>query len=200
MVFLRPVRNELRAHWLRLMVIGFLLLLTGELAVFCAILKSTAASSGVLGMLALSAGVLHLHAVICRTQWPGSWLQNVAATLYLIAGLWLIGGPSRPASTLTFVLAISLLGGGAYRVLAACACRHVQWGWAVLSGCVTVMLGSQMMWSWPAVESAMTGAILGMDLALSGITWLGLAWQGWRNYQQDYLLPVVRQPSRITGF
>lgn len=186
------------------MVIGFLLLLTGELAVFCAILSWTPASAGVLGMLALSAGVLQLHAVICRTQWPGSSLQNLAGALYLIAGLWLIGGPSRPASTLTFVLAIILLGGGAYRVFAACTCRHVQWGWAVLSGCVTLMLGAQMMWTWPDVEFAMLGAILGMELALSGITWLGLAWQGWRNYQQDYLLPVVRQtarwPSRITGF
>ena len=204
MVFLQPVHNELRFHWQRLMVIGFLLLAAGELALLCAMLSSFRGAAGALGTLLLGAGVLHLHAVICRTEWPGSLAQNVAASLYLITGTWLIAGPSRHTPMLAFAVAVCLLVGGAYRLVVASTCRHVQWGWAAFSGCATLILGTQIIRAWPDVGVEMLGAILGIELVLSGITWLALAWLGWRNYQKDYVLPAVRQPtrwpSRITGY
>lgn len=52
----------------------------------------------------------------------------------------------------------------------------------------------------PVVGIEVLASILGAQFALDGVTWLGYAWLGWRNYQYDYLLPHIRRPPRISGY
>lgn len=200
MVFLQPVRIDLRAHWQRLMVVGFSFLLAAEFAFFCAMLSRAPASANVLGIVVMAAGVLSFHAVACRTGWPGRGLQNGVASAHLLAGAGLALGPPAAAAVLACVLALCMLCGGVLCFARAWTQRDLHWKWVALSACASVMLGARLMLELPAIDVAALATIVGFQYVLDGVTWLGYAWLGWRNYQYDYLLPHIRRPSRISGY
>ncbi len=200
MVFLQPVRTDLRAHWQRLMVVGCSFLLAAELAFFCALLSSAPASANVLGIVVMVAGVLGFHAVACRTGWPGRRLQDIAACVHLLAGAGLALGPPSAVPALACVLALGMLAGGLLCFVRAWTQRDLHWKWAVLSACASVILGARLMLELPAFDVAALATIVGAQYVLDGVTWSGYAWLGWRNHQYDYLLPRIRRPPRISGY
>jgi len=180
------------------MVVGFLLLVAAELAFFCAVLGP--APAGLLGTIVLAAGALSFHAVICRTGWPGGVLQNVAATLYLVAGTWLALGPQAHAPVIAGAIAFFMLGGGLHSFAQALTQRHLHWKWSALSACAGMLLGTKLMLELPAISVAVLATIVGAQFALAGIAWLGFAWSGWRSYQHDYMLLHIRRPPRMPGY
>jgi uncharacterized membrane protein HdeD (DUF308 family) len=185
MVLAQPDRDDMRRHWRTLMVLGFLLVVAGELAVCSVTMGPATAAGGPLGLVLVGAGALHLYAPVRLAVWVGRHLQSLAGAVYLAAGAWLICSPPIRAAAVMPLLGACFIGGAAFQILVALTQRRFLRSWAVLSGGATAILGILMMSAWrdPGLETL--GWFAGLELLVAGITCLGLAWFGWRSWRID---------------
>lgn len=200
MVFLRPVRTDLRVHWRRLAAVGSLQLMAAEFVFFCAALSPAPPAAGLLGAILLCMGVLSLSSAICPMLWPGSVAQNAIAAACALAGLWLMLGPPAHLQVVAIALAVCLLAGGFHRFTGACSRRGLHWRWTALYGCASLALGLLLLLAAPHIGMVRFGTILGTEFALGAATWLGYAWMGWRNYQRDAVPVRLQRPSRMSSY
>ena len=83
--------------------------------------------------------------------------------------------PVLAAEGLTLVLAAAYLAGGMFRIVFALVERFPSWGWVLLNGIITLLLGIAIWGQWPASGLWVLGLFVGIDLIVNGATWLALA-------------------------
>lgn len=76
---------------------------------------------------------------------------------------------------LTLMIALFLMVGGIFRMIFAISERFSGWGWVLLNGAVSLMLGLLIYKQWPASGFWVIGTFLGIDLILNGWGWIMLA-------------------------
>jgi uncharacterized membrane protein HdeD (DUF308 family) len=73
-------------------------------------------------------------------------------------------------------LAILLVVQGFTRIINAFQCRHVSaWGWVLMSGVLSILLGMMLYFKWPYSGLWALGLFLGVDLIFDGWTMVMLA-------------------------
>ena len=166
-------RPTLGRHWWLYVALGVLSVVVGFLAIsskFIAILLSVR----VFGWLLLIAGISEVvHAIMVR-QLRGFALHLLAAALYLLTGLFMLGDPVRAAAVLTLLLAASFLVGGFLRIVFSLAVRFEAWAWVLLNGVVDVFLGILIWNDWPESSLWVIGLFVGIDLIFHGVGWVML--------------------------
>ena len=99
--------------------------------------------------------------------------------LYVAAGMIAIMNPLLAAAYLTLMLGFALVFGGVLRIFLAFQMKSAggPWGWVVLSGLITLLLGAMIIAQWPASSLFVLGIFLGIDLIFIGAGWItmGLA-------------------------
>ena len=147
--------------------LGILLIILGIVALSAAFV-ATMASVILIGWLLIFAGVAHLVHAFGTGQWGPLLWHLLAGIIDLIAGAWLIFQPVIGGITLTLILAIMLIIGGVFQVIGALSVRWPNWGWALLSGLASIVLGA-MVWSgWPASGLWFIGLWVGLSLLFRG--------------------------------
>ena len=73
------------------------------------------------------------------------------------------------------MIAALFLVSGVGRMLYAVAARFHDWGWALLGGLVTFLLGLMIWQSWPVSGLWVIGTFVGIDLIFRGWAWVSLA-------------------------
>jgi uncharacterized membrane protein HdeD (DUF308 family) len=159
---------------------GIALMALGAVAVGVALsspLLATFATVLVFGILLLLGAILQVVTAIWARSWKGFFLHLLAGALYLIAGVLMIQDPLGAAVALTLLVAVCLLVGGALRVVLSVMERFDGWGWALLNGIVSLLLGAAIWRQWPLSGLWVIGLFVGIDMLLSGVSWmmLGLA-------------------------
>jgi uncharacterized membrane protein HdeD (DUF308 family) len=169
------LRHDLQAiqgRWIWLVGLGIALIVLGTFALL-APWVATAAVVVTLGVLLVASGILEGVAAFWTRNWSGFFLNLLIAVLYVVAGVFILKRPDRAAATLTLIVGALLLVGGVFKVVAALRFRFPQWGWAVVSGLIGVVLGF-MIWSefqeWTPI---LLGTLLGIDMIFNG--WLQVA-------------------------
>ena len=174
-------RPTLGRHWALYVALGLLSVVVGFMAISSKFV-ATFLSVRVFGWLLLIAGISEVvHAIMVR-RLRGFALHLLAATLYLLGGLFMLEDPARAALVLTLLLAASFLVGGFLRVVFALVVRFPAWPWVLLNGVVDVLLGFLIWNDWPESSLWVIGLFVGIDLILHGVGWIMLGF-GVRAYR-----------------
>ncbi len=168
--------EAIRRCWGWLFVWGILLLVAGTAAVLFPVLGTVFAIE-LLGFLFLLAAGGHLVAAFQARGWGGVLITLLCGIMYLFSGIVLLERPLLGAAAFVLFLAMMFFAVGVARMTAAIVHRFTGWGWAALSGFVSILLAVMIWRGFPDTALWLIGTFVGIDLIFAGWSWimLGLA-------------------------
>ncbi len=173
----QAIRHELehlRDQWWWFLVLGIVLILCGAVALAYPFFASVAAVM-VFGVSLLLSGV----ATIVTSFWAGKWsatlLQLLIGVFYAVVGFIIMDTPITATVSLTLVVAAMFLVVGIMRSVAALVIRFPQWGWSLLSGALTALVGLVIYKNLPETALWAIGTLIGIQLIFDGWFWVMLA-------------------------
>jgi uncharacterized membrane protein HdeD (DUF308 family) len=168
--------EALRGKGIWILVLGCALIVIGLLALGYPGL-ATLESAIFFGFLLLVGGVLQIIGAFWARGWGGFFMSLLVGLLYLFVGEILVEHPLPAAVGWTLVLAVFFVAGGLVRLITALSLRFTGWGWAALSGAVTLILGLLIWRQWPGSGLWVIGTLIGIELLFNGwaLVMLGLA-------------------------
>lgn len=132
------------------------------------------------GFLLVGAGLVQIVQAILAREWHGLFISLLLAILYTVTGVLCITKPALAAIDLTFLIAAFCFIGGLFKIIASCVMRFASWGWVFFNGLVTFFLGVLIYAEWPLSGLWLIGTFVGIDMLLSGWSWLLLSLQAKR--------------------
>jgi uncharacterized membrane protein HdeD (DUF308 family) len=166
--------DEARRHWGRFLVLGIALIVLGSVALGAAWL-TTLASVLLFGWLLIFSGVMETVAAFWAGQWSGFFLHLLSGVLNVVVGVLILAHPGAVAVGLTLLLAVFFLVAGLFRIIAAFALRFPNWGWALLGGVITTILGAMIWAEWPSSALWVIGTFVGIELLFRRWGWVMFA-------------------------
>jgi uncharacterized membrane protein HdeD (DUF308 family) len=158
-----------RVHdsWGWFVVLGIGLIVLGAA---CIIGNMTATLATVLafGWLLMAGGFVALIQAFQARSWSGFFPFLLSALLRGFTGYFLIRYPIAGEYGLTMMLASLFTVGGIFRAVGASALKFPQWGWAVFSGVVSVVLGIMLLTQLPTTSLWFIGMAIGIDFIFDG--------------------------------
>jgi len=167
--------GELRRSWGWYLVVGIALVVLGAIAIGSTFVM-TIASVLFFGWILLISGVLEIVHAFWHKRWSGFFLDLLTGILYVVAGWMMITNPQESALLLTLLIAMFLVFEGVFRIVAALAVRYPHWGWVLLNGVVSLLLGVLIWRRWPVSALWVIGFFVGIEMLLNGwsLVMLGL--------------------------
>lgn len=171
---LREEIASLRSNWGWFLALGIVLILVGMLAVSMTFAAGLATVT-VLAVVALLAAATEFASAVWSRRWQGVLVHLLIGALYAVFAFLILSRPGLALTTLTLLVAALFLVGGIFRVVVAAATRFHNWGWEVVGGLVSVVLGVMIWQDWPESALWAIGLLVGIDLIFTGWTWVMLA-------------------------
>ena len=167
--------EQLRSSWIWLAILGAISLIGGILALINPF-AATLAAVFLAGWTFLLFGLIQIiHAFRVR-GWPGFLWSLLLGVLTVAVGISLLFNPVSGALSLTLLVAILFLVLGAVKIMYALSLRPVSgWGFAALSGVISVLLGVMILADYPWSATAILGVLLAIELLSNGIFLLMIA-------------------------
>jgi uncharacterized membrane protein HdeD (DUF308 family) len=168
--------QQLHRSWGWFLAAGAALILVGVLAIGYPI-AATVTTVEVFGVLLLVGGAVEIAGGMWARRWGGFFLHLLCGLLSLFVGAVLIDRPLIGAEVYTVLLAVFFVACGLFRVFSSASQRFSGWGWNLLSGAVTFLLGLMIWRQLPVSGLWVIGTFVGIDLIFIGWSWvmLGLA-------------------------
>jgi uncharacterized membrane protein HdeD (DUF308 family) len=161
---------ELGRKWGWYLALGIFLIFLGGAATSSSI-YTTLFSVMALGWVLLIAGGALVILSFLTGRW-GAFLVSIAAGIFsLMTGVALLRAPVAGAATVTLAIALFLLINGAFRAVASAVMALPNWGWSVVSGIVSFILGAALISALPRISLVFLGYFIGVDLILHGLSW-----------------------------
>ena len=171
------IRHELhhvRGHWWWFFSLGVLLLVCGILSIVFPAVSSWAAIS-VLSIVLLVAGIATIIGSFWAGKWGGFLVQMLVGMIYVAASLVMQKDPLLTVAIITAYVAITFIVMGLFRILATLVIRFPQWGWSLLNGCVTLLLGVIILRDFREGDWWIIGLLVGIEMLFSGLSWIMLS-------------------------
>ena len=168
------VRHELqhlRDEWWWFLILGILLLVSGSVALVYPFIASVAAVI-VLGAALLLSGVATIVASFWAGRWSATLLQLLLGIFYAVTGFIIMDAPITATVSLTLVVAAMFIIVGIMRSVAALTIRFPQWGWALLSGLLSTLVGLVIYKNLPQTALWAIGTLVGIQLIFDGWFWV----------------------------
>ena len=108
-------------------------------------------------------------------QWSGLLLSLLLGVLYLVTGFICAARPESAPISISLWIAAFLLVAGLFRMLASLIIRFDEWKWVFFNGLITFILGISIYVGWPITGIWILGLFVGIDMILSGWSWLVLS-------------------------
>lgn len=148
------------------LVLGFILLgfpfLLGISAVWVA------------GVVLSVAGVVRLVQGIIRRA--NRWWNMLAASLYLLVGIFTVLMPALSMEWWTLLLGASIFTAGVLRMGATITLWNSEGRyWRLFNAVVSLVLGAMIIWEWPESSLWLIGTLLAVEMIFSGWTLMFLA-------------------------
>jgi uncharacterized membrane protein HdeD (DUF308 family) len=177
--FLSDATEEMQAirrNWGWLVGLGTVLILVGVLAISYPV-AATITTVTVFGVLLVISGAVEIISGIWARGWGGFFAHLLCGLLYLFVGVVLLDRPLIGAAVYTILLAVFFVASGLFRIVASAKLQFSGWGWGVLSGAVSLVLGVLIWKQLPEAALWVIGLFVGIDLLFNGWSWvmLGLA-------------------------
>ncbi|MBA3722699.1 MAG: DUF308 domain-containing protein [Parachlamydiaceae bacterium] len=129
----------------------------------------------VLGSLLVISGAVQIAQSFLARKWSGLFLSLLVGILYIVVGFMCLAKPTQTAMSLTLLIAAFLFIGGLFRMITSALLRFDQWGWVFFNGVITFILGIMIFSEWPISGLWVIGLFIGIDMILSGWSWVLLA-------------------------
>lgn len=167
---LEPLRAK--SGWI--VALGVVYVIAGVIALG-SVVFATVVSVFVVGIMMLIAGVAEVINAFAIKTWGKFLLWLLLGVLYIVAGFLTFDNPLLAAAVLTLLLGVALIASGIMRIVLGFSMRRgTPWGWVVFSGVVTLLLGLIILGHWPISSLYVLGILLGIDLIVAGIGWIGV--------------------------
>jgi uncharacterized membrane protein HdeD (DUF308 family) len=170
--------RTLRAKWGWIVALGVIFMIAGVIALG-SVVMATVSAVWVVGIMMIMAGVAEIIAAFSVKGWGKAIFWGLLGALYVAAGIIAFENPLLAAAVLTLFLGIALMAGGIVRMFLAWHMREAgkPWGWVVVSGIISLLLGLMIIAKWPYSSVYVLGIFLGIDLIFIGSSWftIGLA-------------------------
>jgi uncharacterized membrane protein HdeD (DUF308 family) len=166
--------QHLRSDWWWLLLYGVLLTMCGTVAIVVPPL-ATAGTMIVLGIVLIISGAATIVLSFWAGRWSGVLLYLLVGILYLVAGFAIFDTPIKATLVMTMFLAALFIVVGAFRILAAMMIRFPHWGWALLNGFVTLILGLIIYRRFPESAIWVLGLLVGVEMLFNGWNWIALS-------------------------
>lgn len=157
--------------------LGMLLVLLGVAALARPLIPSLTVNFFIGGLL-IAAGVMRIVSAFGTYTWRGFWLSLLCGVLSLVSGTAMLALPGVGVEALVVFLGILILFEAAAKLTAAFSVpRDYPWGWILVDGLITAVLGGILFAASPAQAALYLGVIIGIHLLTSGVALLGAgAW------------------------
>jgi uncharacterized membrane protein HdeD (DUF308 family) len=167
--------RTLRAKWGWIVALGIIFMIAGVIALG-SVVVATASAVLIVGIMMIMAGVAEIIAAFRVKDWGKAIFWGLLGLLYVVAGIIAINNPFAAATILTLFLGIALMVGGIVRMFLAWHMREAgkPWGWVVVSGIISLLLGLMIVAQWPYSGLYVLGIFLGVDLIFIGSSWLSI--------------------------
>lgn len=166
--------HEVKENWGWFLALGILLFLLGG-AVIGSSYYTTIFSVILFGIFLIGAGIIQIVQAFLAHKWSGLFLSLFLGLLYIITGFLCVARPATAAISITLWIAAFCLIAGLFKMLASLIIRFDQWGWVFFNGFVTFLLGIMIYADWPLSGLWVIGLFIGVDLILTGISWVVLS-------------------------
>ncbi|MBU4271367.1 MAG: HdeD family acid-resistance protein [Planctomycetes bacterium] len=170
--------HHLRSDWLWLLLYGILLVVCGVAAIIFPALTSVAAMV-VLGVVLMIAGVATIIQAFWAGKWSGLMLQLLVGILYTAVGFMIIDTPLlKTVEALTLFIAAFFIVVGGFRIVSSLVIRFPYWGWSLLNGIITFLLGViiyRLYDRFPESSLWILGLLIGIEMLFHGWTWIVLS-------------------------
>lgn len=172
-----PIAHELksmREHWWWFLVLGISLLILGMISIGSGVatMYVTAITVVFFGFLLLISGLAQVVSSFWAGQWSGFLVHLLVGILYTVVGYQILDKPDIAVAMLTLLIAALLIVGGIFKIIGAMAIRFHDWGWVLLSGIISVLLGIMINEGWPASSLFVIGLFVGIELIFNGWSWI----------------------------
>ena len=168
---------HLKSQWWWLFLYGILLTVCGMAAVIFPALTvlTTFAAMVVLGVALMVGGIATIITALWAGKWSGVLVQLLVGILYVIVGIAITDTPIKSAITMTLFVAAFFIVVGVFRSVAAMVIRFPFWGWSLLNGVVTFMLGVVIYRHFPQSSVWVLGLLIGLEMLFHGWNWIILS-------------------------
>lgn len=165
----------LRDRWMWFLLLGIAMVVLGSIAIGWACLANlTIAATWLFGFLLLAGGIGEIIHAFSVGRWSGTLLHMLIGVLYIVVGFMIIEDPGDSAILLTKIISIFLMVGGLFRIVAALSQRFSGWGWVLLNGAVTLLLGVLVYKQLPVSGLWFIGLYIGIDMIMNGWSYVML--------------------------
>ncbi|SOC47893.1 HdeD family acid-resistance protein [Shinella sumterensis] len=165
----------LRSRWRWLLGAGIVLLLIALVAL-SNLLLATVVSVLFVGVTMLLAGAAHIVFAFQMKRWGQTVGLLVVGVLYVAAGVMTFWNPVLASTFLTLLMALSMLVAGIVRTAAGLAIRPASgWLWLAAAGAATVLVALVILAGWPVNSLWIIGALLAIDVMVTGCALSALA-------------------------
>ena len=166
---------ELEHGWWWFLLLGFLLVACGVVALVYPFVSSVGIVI-VFGATLMIAGLATIISSFFTGNWSAFLLQLLVGILYVVIGQAITDAPVESTVVLTLLVASFLIVVGVFRIVAALVLKFPQWGWALVNGFVTLLLGVVIYRHFSASALWLIGTFVGIEMILNGWTWIMLAY------------------------
>lgn len=158
-----------REDWWMLLMLGVAMIVLGVISIIVP-LATAVAINGLIGILLLLSGIFQVASTIRRHESAGRVLLGlIISAFYIIAGLILLAHPFAAVASFTLFLAAFFVIAGVFKVIGALEMiGHHHWGWSLIGGILTFVLGVLIYAHWPSSAAWAIGLLVGIDLLFIG--------------------------------
>lgn len=129
-----------------------------------------------IGALLIIAGAAQLVQTLSGPRWSGYGMSLGLGAVALIGGLLMLVFPVAGTITLATLVMLFLLIGGAIKTSFALLVRPaIGWGWIMISGILSLLLGLLLLVQLASTVPWMLGLLLGVDFIFTGLWMLILS-------------------------
>jgi uncharacterized membrane protein HdeD (DUF308 family) len=165
----------LRSSWIWLAILGAISLIGGILALLNPF-AATFAAVLLAGWTFILYGALQIIQSFSVRGWGGFLWSLLLGVLTAVVGVSLLANPLGGAISLTILVAVLFLVLGAVKVMYGISLRPVAgWGFAVLSGIISILLAILIFSDFPAAAATILGILLAIELLSNGVFLLFVA-------------------------
>lgn len=166
--------HNMRRRWGWFLALGVLLILVGIWALVDSFAASVA-SIVLFGVVLIVGGLFQVLATF-RARGAGHIiLLLLLGLLEIIVGWVFIVQPGAGLMLVTMLLAVLFVFIGLFRVITALVYRYPQYGWAILSGVISFILGILLWVHWPVSALWFIGFVIGLNFLFAGLYWTAFA-------------------------
>ena len=174
MIRLNAISN-LREHWGWFLALGIIFILGGIFAIaapFVAGLTVTIVFSIVLVWL----GIMQIIQAFSTKSWSGFIWELLIGIILLVGGVATWIDPVVGALSLTLVVGAVFLVKGIFQVILGFQMRpHGGWGWILVAGILSAIVGLIVLLQWPVSTSYALGNLVCISLIFSGWSYVMLS-------------------------